>query len=176
MDFDRQNQDLDRCHNRKEICKVYYSCTPGPRGPAGPSFNTYLMAYNNANATVGDNDSIPFNTTSLNSNITITPAGIITIPTAGQYLINWWINAKNNSNAAAILSADFNSLTPVGNTLASSNTAFQIGASNDGIITGTAIINAAANSTYNLVNSSGIVIGLAAVKGFANTITITRIN
>lgn len=149
----------------------------GPTGATGPSggsnLNTYMMAVCTAGATYLTDAPILFNTTTPASNITYS-AGTFTLVQTGVYLINWSATIKNEGPNRVLSLGIYKILPSAGyvNRVYSGNTI-----SNNSLvqISGTAIINASSNTTFQLRNSSTNNISTYDA-GDAVTITITRIN
>ena len=152
----------------------------GPTGPTGTAgstagFNTYAMAVDSTAITVPDSSPILFNTTNPISNITYN-AGTFTFTNAGQYLINWSASIRNEGMGSDILSIGLYQVTPTASYVAYSNTGNTISNNASTTISGTALVNATAGSTFQLRNASGQTISTITDGTSAVTMTITRIN
>ena len=149
----------------------------GPTGPTGSTagFNTYAMAVDSTAITVPDSSPILFNTTNPISNITYN-AGTFTFTNAGQYLINWSASIRNEGMGSDILSIGLYQVTPTASYVAYSNTGNTISNNASTTISGTALVNATAGSTFQLRNASGQTISTITDGTSAVTMTITRIN
>lgn len=153
--------------------KIYYCCVP----TTVPTFNSYLMAQNTAGGTVAVNEVVPFNTIVENQRIIMATDGTFTIPAEGIYLVNWWVNAANNTGAEAVINTSLNSVTPTAEVISPTTSSFAVGAGDSDILHGVALINATtANSTYNITNTSTIPFDIVLQNGVGATITVNRIN
>ena len=166
------------CCNKKNSCKelekIYYSCCCFPK-PG--SFNSYLNAHNSVGNAVIDNASFPFNTIDVNKTVTVTPAGVITIPKKGQYLITWNLNLLNDCDRSSVLTSILNQITPVAKNLGVASSVASINVDDNAVVNGTAIIDVLEdNSTFSIVNKSGVNLSLVVINGFASNLTVNRIN
>lgn len=165
----RNNNNTNNVNNLK---KVYYCCVP----TTVPTFNSYLMATNTVADSVLVGGVVPFDTTVESSSVTMSPSGTFTIGAAGIYLVNWWVSATNNGAEAAVLSTSLSEVTPTAEVLSSATSGFEVGAGDSAVIQGVALINAPANSTYNITNSGTTDFTTLIQNDLGATITVNRIN
>ncbi len=155
------------------------SGSTGPTGPTGPSgstsgFNTYMMATNNTKQTYSSASPFSFNNTTLANNITYSN-GTFTINNAGQYLFSW-ASVIKNERPTDILSIGLYNLSPNNSYINYSNTGNTISNNQATFLSGVAIVNATAGSTYQLRNASSNSILIVPNNQMSSTLTIIRIN
>ncbi len=152
----------------------------GATGPTGPSFNEAAMIHDESELQIPSNNVIRFNTTNLNNGITYNPAnGEFTIPNDGQYIINWWVNVRNNNTltrTCAPLGIELHRYWPTDELIAHSSTHNRLFFNETGSIVGNAIFNAQKGSTYRFINSSPVNIELVPNDLYSASVSITRIN
>ncbi len=152
----------------------------GATGPTGPSFNESAMIHDESELQIPSNSVIRFNTTNFSNGITYNPAtGEFTLPSDGQYAINWWINARNNNTltrTCAPLGVEFHKYWPNDVFIAHSSTHNRLFFNETGTLVGNAIFNNEAGSTYRFVNSSPVDIELVPNDLYSASVSINRIN
>lgn len=152
----------------------------GPQGEEGPSFNESAMVHDESELQVPSNGVIPFNNINLSNGITYnTGNGEFTIPSNGQYIIYWWINARNNNTltrTCAPLGVELHQYWPNDLLIAHSSTHNRLFYNETGSIVGNAIFNANAGSTFRFINSSSVGIELVPNDRYSAAVSITRIN
>lgn len=152
----------------------------GATGPTGPSFNEAAMVHDETELQIPTNGVIRFNSTNLSNGITYNPVtGEFSLPSDGQYLIHWWINARNNNTltrTCAPLGVELHEFWPNDALIAQSSTHNRLFFNETGTIVGNAIFNANAGSTYRFINSSSVDIELVPNDLYSASVTITRIN
>ena len=149
----------------------------GATGPTGPSFNTAAFVTDNTESTVANGANILFSTANVAANIGYSAAtGIFTINDAGQYYAVWSINAANNGTSSVSPAIAFEQLTPTPTVIADSVTAESVGSGESGNVSGSAIFEATAGSTYAFVNDTSEAIALRPNGHASATVTIFRIN
>lgn len=148
------------------------------QGPPGPSFNTYAMVHNTASNTISPGNAILFNITDLSNQITYAPAsGSFTIPSTGQYLVNWWASISNDSGAPMKLVVNLRRTSPSVALISKAVSSSTIPNSSDTVVFGTALINVtSANSIYQFQNGSSGNISSVLTDGYSAVVTIARIN
>lgn len=153
----------------------------GPTGPASTLTTASLMAHDESTNTVGVGAPLLFTTTNLASNIVYNPAnGVFTVTQPGQYLIHWWINAKNYSNyssdtvTTAPIIITLNQVTPSALMISSSSSHNSLAQNATATISGNAVFNATAGSTFRLINSSSISFQLVKNGMYSGSISIIR--
>lgn len=155
----------------------------GATGPTGPSFNSAAMIHDETNLAVASNDVIKYNNTNLSNGITYNPiTGELQVPTDGQYQIHWWANVKNKSKVLCddcepvALSIEFHQFWPSKEFIAHSSTHNKLNYCETGTISGSAIFNATAGSTFRFVNSSTVDFELVPNDKYSAVVSISRIN
>lgn len=155
----------------------------GPTGPTGPSFNAAAMIHDETNLAVASNDVVKYNNTNLSNGITYDPnTGELTIPSDGQYQIHWWINARNKNRMLCdicepvALGVELYQFWPSNALIAHSSTHNKLNYCETGTLSGNAIFNATAGSTYRFINSSPVDIELVPNDRYSASVTISRIN
>ena len=153
----------------------------GPTGPASTLTTASLMAHDESTNTVGVGAPLLFTTTNLASNIVYNPAnGVFTVTQPGQYLIHWWINVKNCSNyssdsvTTAPIIITLNQVTPSALMISSSSSHNSLAQNATATVSGNAVFNATAGSTFRLINSSSISFQLVKNGMYSGSISIIR--
>ncbi len=138
------------------------------------------MVHDESEIQIPSNDVIRFNTINLSNGITYNPInGEFTIPDDGQYLINWWINVRNNNTltrTCAALGVEFHEFWPNDSLIAHSSTHNRLFFNETGSIVGNAIFYAQSGATYRFINSSPVGIELVPNDLYSASVSITRIN
>lgn len=145
------------------------------------------MVHEETNLMVPSNDVLKFNLTNLSNGITYNPAtGEFQLPQDGQYLVHWWINARNRRgfmvydesdecNPVA-LGVELHKYWPNDELIAHSSTHNRLNCCETGTLTGNAIFNGQAGATYRFINSSPVDFEMVPNDLYAASVTITRIN
>ncbi len=109
--------------------------------------------------------------------------GEFTIPCDGVYAINWWVNARNRDNKAlyensepVALGIELHQFWPNDLLIAHSSTHNRLNCCETGTISGNAIFNAQAGSTFRFVNSSPVDFELVPNDKYSAAVSINRIN
>lgn len=154
----------------------------GPTGPAGPSLpitNAAFMIHDEGSNMINSGSPILFSNIDLENNITYNPnTGEITIIHPGQYMVCWWLNARNPDMSLSYpsfpITITLNQLTPTAKVIATS-VSFQktIGGSTVQI-NGNAVFEATAGSTFSFINSSEHEIELILNSQCSSTVSIIR--
>ena len=144
------------------------------------------MVHDESNLYVASGEPIKFSTTNLSNGITYdSSTGEFTLPQDGQYLVHWWVNARNKKNVTSTINnpCELNALgielrqfTPNDTLIAHSSTHNKLNLCDTGTINGTAIFNGKANSTYRFVNTSNVDFELVPNDLYSGAFTITKIN
>lgn len=200
------NQNENSNNNKDCICKIL-SCLvqvgptgptgatgpqgiTGPTGPTGPagedggSFNAAAMVHDESELVVPSHNVIKYNMTNLSNGITYdSNNGEFTLPQDGQYLVTWWVNARNNDKFSLFekcketaLGIELHQYWPEDVLIAHSSTHNAVSCCETGTISGNAIFNAKAGSTYRFVNSSDVDFKLVPNDLYSASVSITRIN
>lgn len=154
----------------------------GPTGPAGGSFNASAMVHDRSTTLIASHDPIKFNNTNLFNGITYDgTTGEFKVPSDGLYIINWWVNVKNQNhcceeNEKQALGIELHQVYPSNEFIAHSSTHNKLGCCETGTINGNAIFQASAGSTFRFVNSSNIDFSLVPNDLYSGAVSITRIN
>ena len=154
----------------------------GPTGPAGGSFNASAMVHDRSTTLIASHDPIKFNNTNLFNGITYDgTTGEFKVPSDGLYIINWWVNVKNQNhcceeNEKQALGIELHQVYPSNEFIAHSSTHNKLGCCETGTINGNAIFQATAGSTFRFVNSSSIDFSLVPNDLYSGAVSITRIN
>lgn len=138
------------------------------------------MVHDETELQVPSNGVIRFNDVNLTNGITYNPAtGEFTVPSDGEYLINWWVNVRNNNTltrTCAALGIELHRFWPSDSLIAHSSVHNRLFYNETGSIVGNAIFNATAGSTYRFINSSTVDIMLVPNDLYSASISIARIN
>lgn len=138
------------------------------------------MVHDETELQVPTNGVIRFNTINLSNGITYSPAtGEFTLPSDGEFIIHWWINARNNNTltrTCAPLGVELHQFWPNDVLIAHSSTHNRLFFNETGTINGNAIFDVTAGSTIRFVNSSSVPIELVPNDLYSAAVSITRIN
>ena len=140
------------------------------------------MIHEETEPIVNTAEPIKFSTTNLANGISYDPAtGEFKVPSNGQYIIHWWVNVRNRSMdlencEERPLGIELHQAYPFDVRIAHSSTHNRLGCCDTGTISGNAIFNASANSTFRFINSSSVPIQLVPNDLYSASISITRIN
>lgn len=138
------------------------------------------MVHDETELQVPSHEVIRFNNTNLSNGITYNSAnGEFTIPSDGEYIIQWWINARNNysqTQNCAALGVELHQFWPNDIFVAHSSTHNRLFFNDTGTIVGNAIFYAEAGSTYRFINSSPVEIELVPNDLYSAAVSITKIN
>ncbi len=153
----------------------------GATGPSGGSFNAAAMVHDETNTVVPINEAIKPSITNLSNGITYDPTtGEFTVPQTGQYLINWWFNARSkNTNTECepvALGIELHQTYPGFNLIAHSSTHNRLSCCDTGTISGNALFAANANDKFRFVNTSNTDFQLVPNDRYSASFSITRIN
>ena len=153
----------------------------GATGPSGGSFNAAAMVHDETNAVVPVNEAIKPTITNLSNGITYDPTtGEFTVPQTGQYLINWWFNARSkNTNTECepvALGIELHQTYPGFNLIAHSSTHNRLSCCDTGTISGNALFAANANDKFRFVNTSNTDFQLIPNDRYSASFSVTRIN
>ena len=153
----------------------------GPTGPAGTNFNSFAMVHDESNSAVPITEAVKFNVPNLLNEITYDPTtGEFTVPTAGEYIIHWWINVRNKDKSGLcgprVLGIEFHQVVPFDVLIAHSSTHNAVYPCATGTISGNAIFSAPANSKFKFFNTSGVDIELVANDLYSASVSMNRIN
>ena len=153
----------------------------GATGPTGSNFNSFAMVHDESNSGIPVTEAVKFNIPNLLSEITYDPStGEFTVPTAGQYMIHWWINVRNKDKSGTCgpraLGIEFHQVVPFDVLIAHSSTHNEVFPCATGTISGNAIFNAPANSKFKFFNTSGVDIELVANDLYSASVSMNRIN
>ena len=155
----------------------------GPTGPAGPGteLDSYAMAHDETDSTVGVQQPFLFQTTNISNKITYNPnTGDFSIPDAGIYIIHWWINVRNSNKKETdcepkALGAELHQFWPNDVLIAHSSTHNKLTCCDTGTINGNAIFEALPGASYRLINTSEVDIKLVPNDLYSASVSITRI-
>lgn len=138
------------------------------------------MVHDETELEVPSNDVIRFNNINLSDGITYNPAtGEFTLPSDGQYLVNWWVNVRNNNTltrTCAAIGIELHQFWPNDTLVAHSSVHNRLFYNETGSIVGNAIFNNNAGSTYRFINSSTVDIMLVPNDLYSASVSIARIN
>ena len=153
----------------------------GATGPSGGSFNAAAMVHDETNTVVPINEAIKPSITNLSNGITYDPTtGEFTVPQTGQYLINWWFNARSkNTNTECepvALGIELHQTYPGFNLIAHSSTHNRLSCCDTGTISGNALFAANANDKFRFVNTSNTDFQLVPNDRYSASFSVTRIN
>ena len=153
----------------------------GATGPSGGSFNAAAMVHDETNTVVPINEAIKPSITNLSNGITYDPTtGEFTVPQTGQYLINWWLNARSkNTNTECepvALGIELHQTYPGFNLIAHSSTHNRLSCCDTGTISGNALFAANANDKFRFVNTSNTDFQLVPNDRYSASFSVTRIN
>ena len=153
----------------------------GATGPSGGSFNAAAMVHDETNTVVPINEAIKPSITNLSNGITYDPTtGEFTVPQTGQYLINWWFNARSkNTNTECepvALGIELHQTYPGFNLIAHSSTHNRLSCCDTGTISGNALFAANTNDKFRFVNTSNTDFQLVPNDRYSASFSITRIN
>ena len=153
----------------------------GPTGPAGGNFNSFAMVHDESNSAVPMTESVKFNVPNLLNEITYdATTGEFSIPTAGEYMVHWWINVRNKDKSGYCgprpLGIEFHQVVPFDVKIAHSSTHNEVYPCATGTISGNAIFSAPANSKFKFFNTSGVDIELVANDLYSASVSMNRIN
>ena len=153
----------------------------GPTGPAGGNFNSFAMVHDESNSAVPMTESVKFNVPNLLNEITYdATTGEFSIPTAGEYMVHWWINVRNKDKSGYCgprpLGIEFHQVVPFDVKIAHSSTHNEVYPCATGTISGNAIFSAPANSKFKFFNTSGVDIELVVNDLYSDSVSMYRIN
>ena len=153
----------------------------GATGPSGGSFNAAAMVHDETNTVVPINEAIKPSITNLSNGITYDPTtGEFTVPQTGQYLINWWFNARSkNTNTECepvALGIELHQTYPGFNLIAHSSTHNRLSCCDTGTISGNALFAANTNDKFRFVNTSNTDFQLVPNDRYSASFSVTRIN
>ena len=153
----------------------------GATGPAGSNFNSFAMVHDESNSGIPITEAVKFNVPNLLNEITYDPTtGEFTVPTAGEYMIHWWINVRNKDKSGTcgprVLGIEFHQVVPFDVLIAHSSTHNAVYPCATGTISGNAIFSAPANSKFKFFNTSGVDIELVANDLYSASVSMNRIN
>ena len=153
----------------------------GATGPAGTNFNSFAMVHDESNSPILATESVKFNIPNLLNEITYDPTtGEFNVPTAGEYMIHWWINVRNKDKSGScgprVLGIEFHQVEPFDVLIAHSSTHNEVFPCATGTISGNAIFSAPANSKFKFFNTSGVDIELVANDLYSASVSMNRIN
>ena len=153
----------------------------GATGPSGGSFNAAAMVHDETNTVVPINEAIKPAITNLSNGITYDPTtGEFTVPQTGQYLINWWFNARSkNTNTECepvALGIELHQTYPGFSLIAHSSTHNRLSCCDTGTISGNALFAANANDKFRFVNTSQTDFQLIPNDRYSASFSVTRIN
>ncbi|HOV68747.1 MAG TPA: hypothetical protein PLZ84_00305 [Clostridia bacterium] len=151
---------------------------PGPPGPPGPSFNNFAMIHNANGGSAEPGGTFIFDSVDIASGIVYSSVdGTFTVPVAGQYFANWWINLTNQDDAARVLSVDLVQVSPFVELISRAVSSAEVAPNVSDILVGTAIINAdAAYRVYTLRNSGTGTAAMLPQNGYSGVLTVIRFN
>ena len=153
----------------------------GPTGPAGADLNSYAMVHDETDSMVGSGQPIMFQTTNISNKITYNPnTGDFYIPEDGIYIVHWWINARHSDNKNSncepkALGIEFHQFWPTDILIAHSSTHNRLTCCDTGTISGNAIFEAKAGTSYRFINTSEIDFRLVPNDLYSGAVSITRI-
>ena len=139
------------------------------------------MVHDENNTYVPANNPLLLQTTNLASKISYNSAtGDFYIPDAGIYMIHWWINARNrnqneNDCEPKALGVEFHQYWPTDILIAHSSTHNKMTSCDTGTISGNAVFEAQAGTSYRLINTSGIDFELVPNDRYSACVSINRI-
>jgi len=156
----------------------------GPTGPEGPSFNAAAMVHEETNLAVPSHNVVRYNLMNLSNGITYDKnTGEFTVPSDGQYAAHWWINAKNKNDKAmyedcspVALGVELHQFWPNDQLIAHSSTHNKLNCCETGTLSGNAVFNATAGSTFRFVNSSPVDIELVPNDLYSASVSIYKVN
>ncbi len=100
----------------------------------------------------------------------------MTIPDAGRYLVLWKVTAENTDGAPQNIVVNFNEVTPAASVLASSESVDEVAQNDVVTVSGFAVVDATAGSTYNFTNgSTGQITIQSATTNGATEIVFVRV-
>ena len=139
------------------------------------------MVHDESNSPVLMTESVKFNVPNLLNEITYDPTtGEFTVPTAGEYMVHWWINVRNKDTSGncgpRVLGIEFHQVVPFDALIAHSSTHNAVYPCATGTISGNAIFSAPANSKFKFFNTSGVDIELVANDLYSASVSMNRIN
>ncbi len=153
----------------------------GPTGPAGADLNSYAMVHDETDSMVGSGQPIMFQTTNISNKITYNPnTGDFYIPEDGIYIVHWWINARHSDNKNSncepkALGIEFHQFWPTDILIAHSSTHNRLTCCDTGTISGNAIFEAKAGTSYRFINTSEVDFRLVPNDLYSGAVSITRI-
>ena len=139
------------------------------------------MVHDESNSPILMTEPVKFNVPNLLSDITYDPTtGEFSVPTAGQYMVHWWINVRNKDKSGTCgpraLGIEFHQTEPFDVLIAHSSTHNLVYPCQTGTISGNAIFTASANSKFRFFNTSGVDIDLVANDLYSASVSMNRIN
>ena len=153
----------------------------GPTGP-GSELNSYAMVHDTSNTTVPAQTALLFQNTNISNKISYDPlSGEFTIPEDGIYMIHWWINVRNRNICPhdcepKALGVELHQIYPNDIVIAHSSTHNKVSSCDTGTISGNAIFEATAGSTYKFINTSNIDFDLVPNDLYSAAVSVNKIH
>jgi len=142
------------------------------------------MVHEETNLAVPSHNVVRYNLMNLSNGITYDKnTGEFTVPSDGQYAAHWWINAKNKNDKAmyedcspVALGVELHQFWPNDQLIAHSSTHNKLNCCETGTLSGNAVFNATAGSTFRFVNSSPVDIELVPNDLYSASVSIYKVN
>lgn len=146
----------------------------GPTGPAGSDLSAYGGKYNTTASTlnlgIATQTQVPLASSMPNLNTTYSPTNSITVPQAGIYEINYFINLSVAVGTTLTLAVRNN-----GTNIPSTVISRALSVGTNSLYSGSVIVNLPANSVIDMAVSALVAVGVNLSNGTNASITIKKI-
>lgn len=152
----------------------------GPAGPVTPTIGAALMMHGEQTISIDVGSPLLFNVKDLENDITYDPnTGIFTVAHPGQYMIVWWLNIRNPDITLTYppftIVVTLNQITPAPKIISYSASYSVLVGNAVKQISGNAIFEATAGSTFSFNNASAHVIEIIPSEIYSGCVSVMKV-